>query len=307
MQTALVIMAAGIGSRFRGGIKQLTPVGPNGELIIDYSIHDALAAGFNEIVFIIRREIEAQVRAQIGDRLAARIGREPNLTRVSYVFQELDDLPPGCAHCAAGRAKPWGTGHALRACRTAVNVPFAVINADDYYGRQAFFDVHDFLCAHGGTQREYCMGGFVLKNTLSPHGSVTRGLCSVDGEGFVRTVTETPRIAPTARGAAADGREIDPDTPVAMNLWGFTPDFLDRLETGFVQFLHTADLAHDEYLLPTVVGGQIVRGEIRVKCLRSPDVWFGVTYREDRAEAERRIAALIRDGVYPAQLWQESK
>ncbi|MBQ1282070.1 MAG: nucleotidyltransferase [Oscillospiraceae bacterium] len=303
MKTALVIMAAGIGSRFRGGIKQFTPVGPNGELIIDYSIHDAIEAGFNEIVFVTRREIEAQMREQIGDRIAALIGKVGNLTRVAYVHQEIDDVPAGFEELAAARAKPWGTGQAILACHGKVTCPFAVINADDYYGKQAFRDVHDFLTAHGEEKGHYCMAGFILKNTLSDFGTVSRGICAVDNTDYLTCVTETHAIEKTPTGARSGDTEIDPETPVSMNMWGFTPDFLDTLEAGFRTFLATEP--GGEYLLPGMVGEQLARGESRVKCLRTGDSWFGVTYQEDRELARASIRSLIEAGVYPEALWAQ--
>jgi len=305
MNTAIVILAAGIGSRFGDGIKQLTPVGPNGELIIDYSIHDALEAGFNEVVFIIRREIEHEVRAMIGDRLEREIGIVPNLRKVSYVYQELDNLPEGvdAAALAAGRRKPWGTGQAILACRGAVSWPFVVINADDYYGKSAFRRIHEFLMEHGNEQGHYCMGGFILKNTLSRYGSVTRGLCEVNREGYLTNVTETRNLVQTETGAEANGIPVDIETPVSMNMWGFTPDFLEGLDTEFREFLRTGDVTRDEFLLPEVVGKRLLTGEARVRCLETGDRWFGVTYKEDRPIVEREIRALVEQGVYPQRLY----
>ena len=307
MNTALVIMAAGIGSRFGGGIKQLTPVGPNGELIIDYSIHDALEAGFNEVVFIIRREIEPELRAMIGGRLERGIGTIPNLRRVSYVYQELDDLPSGfdAAALAADRAKPWGTGQAILACRGVVDCPFAVINADDHYGKSVFRAIHDFLTEHGTERGHYCMAGFVLSNTLSYFGSVTRGLCEVSPAGYLTGITETRNLIRTEQGAEADGVAIDGKTPVSMNMWGFTPDFLEGLEEEFREFLRTGDTVRGEFLLPEVVGRRLKTGEARVRCLETKDRWFGVTYKEDRPIVERRIRELIDAGVYPPRLFSE--
>ena len=304
MKTALVIMAAGIGSRFGGGIKQLTPVGPNGELIIDYSIHDALEAGFNEVVFIIRKEIEPELRAMIGSRLERGIGTIPNLRRVSYVYQELDDLPEGfdAASLAAGRAKPWGTGQAILACRGVVNCPFAVINADDYYGKSAFRAIHEFLTEHGMERGHYCMAGFVLSNTLSYFGSVTRGLCEVSPAGYLTGITKTRNLIRTEQGAEADGIPVDGGTPVSMNMWGFTPDFLEGLGEEFREFLRTGDTVRGEFLLPEVVGRRLKAGTARVRCLETNDRWFGVTYREDRPIVEQRIRELIDAGVYPQRL-----
>ena len=305
MDTALVILAAGIGSRFGGGIKQLTPVGPNGELIIDYSIFDALEAGFNEIVFIVRREIEPELRAMIGDRLERGIGTLPNLRKVSYVYQELSDLPAGfdAAVLTADRKKPWGTGQAILACRGVVSCPFVVINADDYYGKSAFRMIHDFLVEHGAERGHYCMAGFVLKNTLSYFGSVTRGLCEVSAEGYLTGITETRNLIRTEQGAETNGIPVDIETPVSMNMWGFTPDFLEGLEEEFCEFLRTGDAAGGEFLLPEVVGKRLRTGEASVRCLETRDRWFGVTYQEDRPVVEQRIRELIEAGVYPRQLY----
>lgn len=301
MKTALVIMAAGIGSRFGKGIKQLTPVGPNGEMIIDYSIHDALEAGFTEIVFVIRRELESLMRETVGDRIAARIGSG----NVRYVYQELDKVPDGFdgKALAAGRSKPWGTGQAVLACRGTVDVPFAVINADDYYGKRAFRLVHDYLSENAGQTGRCCMAGFVLKNTLSDFGTVTRGVCRIDANGYLADVVETHDISRTPEGAEANGVKLDPENPVSMNFWGFTPDFLDCLEDGFSAFLQTGDLAKGEYLLPAVVDSRIKAGAITVRCLTTEDSWFGVTYAQDRPLVESSIRGLVESGVYPGKLW----
>jgi len=304
MKTAIVIMAAGIGSRFSGGIKQLTPVGPHEELIIDYSIFDALEAGFNEIVFIIRRDLLQEVREQIGDRMEALIGTVPNLQKVSYVFQELTDLPDGIDPAvAAERKKPWGTGQAILACRTAVDCPFVIINADDYYGKQAFRQVHGFLTEHYEEQRHYCMAGFVLENTLSPFGGVTRGLCRLDENGYLTDIAETRNIVPVPDGAETGGIFVDPKTPASMNIWGFTPDFLEGLEDDFRTFLWEADLSGDEFLLPEVVGNRVKSGKARVCCLTTEDRWFGVTYREDKPIVAAEIRKLIEAGIYEEKLW----
>lgn len=308
MRTALVIMAAGIGSRFGGGIKQLTPIGPNGELIIDYSIHDALEAGFNEVVFIIRRELEAEVRRLVGDRLEAGIGTLPNLDRVRYVYQDMEDLPDGFdqAALAAARTKPWGTGHAILACRKILDIPFAVINADDYYGKKAFKSIHYNLIANAGQPGHYCMAGFVLKNTLSKHGGVTRGICQLSGHDYLRSVQETRNLVLTGDCAAGDTGFFELDSVVSMNMWGFNPDFLDILEQNFRKFIENKDgkdLTTEEYLLPTIVGEELKKGTIQVRCLRTEDHWFGVTYQEDKQVAEQEIRDLITVGVYPRKLY----
>lgn len=304
MDTALVILAAGIGSRFGGGIKQLTPVGPNGELIIDYSIYDALEAGFNEIVFIIRREIEPEVRRLVGDRLEAKIGKVPGLRRVSYVYQELTDLPAGSdvPRLTAGRKKPWGTGQAILACRDAVNCPFIVINADDYYGKTAFRKIHEFLLEHGTERGVGCMAGFRLGNTLSDFGSVTRGLCTVGANRKLQGIVETRNIVKTATGAEAGGTAIDPETTASMNMWGFAPDFLENLEADFREFLQSGNTETGEFLLPEVVGTRLQAGTLEIHVLDTADNWFGVTYQEDRPIAEARIRELIQEGKYPEKL-----
>lgn len=301
MKTALVIMAAGIGSRFGKGIKQLTPVGPNGEMIIDYSIHDALEAGFTEIVFVIRRELEPLMRETVGDKIAARIGEE----NVRYVYQELEKVPEGFdgPALAAARSKPWGTGQAVLSCRGSVNVPFAVINADDYYGKKAFRLVHDYLTEHEGEAARCCMSGFILKNTLSDFGAVTRGLCRVDENGYLTDVVETHEIVKTPGGASANGVTLDPDNPVSMNFWGFTPEFLDCLEDGFRDFLETGDRIKGEYLLPAMVDNRIKAGAITVRCLTTEDSWFGVTYAQDKPLVEASFRDLTERGIYPEKLW----
>ena len=255
MKTALVIMAAGIGSRFGGGIKQLAPVGMNGEIIMDYSIHDAIEAGFDKIVFIIRRDIEEAFREAIGSRIekiCEKLGVE-----IAYAYQEREALPEGVS-CPKDRTKPWGTGQAVLACRKVLHEPFAVINADDYYGKEAFVKVHDFLTQYSAEKpNAYCMAGFILKNTLSENGAVTRGICETNENGYLTAVHETSGIVKTAEGAAveADGvlASIDADSCVSMNMWGLTPEFMELLQTGFEEFFkkHSeAELLKAEYLLP---------------------------------------------------------
>lgn len=307
MNTTLVIMAAGIGSRFGGGVKQLTPVGPNGEIIIDYSIHDALEAGFNKIVFIIRKDIEKDFREVIGDRIE-------KICDVAYVFQELDDLPEGFEK-PADRTKPWGTGQAVRCCKGIVNEPFAVINADDYYGKEAFKLIHDFLVSDHAEKAEkqydFCMAGFILGNTLSDNGAVTRGICVVDENEHLIGVNETGGIVKTATGAACDDKDgnqtaCDPASHVSMNMWGFTPDFLDELESGFRTFLSEqkeGDIK-SEYLLPTIVDQLIKSGRANVSVLETTDKWFGVTYKEDKPVVVESIKKLIAEGKYPEKLYK---
>ena len=292
-------MAAGIGSRFGGGIKQLEPVGPNGEIIMDYSIKDAVDAGFNKIVFIIRKDLEEDFRSVIGDRIAKMVPTE-------YVFQELDDLPDGFAK-PAGRTKPWGTGQAILCCRGVVNEPFAVINADDYYGKEAFVKIHDYLenAESSAEKFRFCMAGFILKNTLSENGGVTRGLCEVDEQDHLTAIKETRNIIKTPEGAAVlgeDGRTeiLAPDTHVSMNMWGFTPDILDMLAVGFSDFLSRIPEGNltAEYLLPTIIDDLLKTGQAEVTMLETTDKWFGVTYKEDKEAVVEAIRELIRQGLY---------
>lgn len=301
MKTSLVIMAAGIGSRFGQGIKQLEPVGPDGEIIMDYSIHDALEAGFDRVVFIIRRDLEKDFREVIGERIE-------KICPVAYVFQEKDDLPAGFT-CPAERKKPWGTGQALLACRGTVNEPFAVINADDYYGKEGFRLAHDFLVQNAARSGAYCMAGFILRNTLSENGAVTRGICRVDENGYLTKVTETGGLVatPTGAGVEKDGAvtPVDPDSVVSMNLWALTPDFLDELEAGFPAFL--CGLApgdfKSEYLLPAVIDGMVQSGRATVKVLKTNDRWFGVTYQEDKKAVVDSFRELYGKGVYQVPLY----
>ncbi len=301
MKTALVIMAAGIGSRFGKGIKQLEPLGPSGELIMDYSIHDALEAGFNKVVFIIRKEMEDYFREVIGDRVS-------RFTPVEYAFQELDNLPVGFQK--GERTKPWGTGQAVLACKGIVNEPFVVINADDYYGKEAFKKIYDFL----HTEREkttpfdFCMAGFKLKNTLSDNGGVTRGLCETDEYGLLSKVNETKNIEKVDGKPAIneDGtyRFISGETLCSMNMWGITPDFFSYLEKGFVEFLSSlsVDDVKTEYLLPIIVDNMLKKNEVTVTVLDTDDKWFGVTYQEDKDAVKAALKDLVKQGVYPENI-----
>ena len=302
MDTTLVIMAAGIGSRFGGGIKQLAPVGPNGEIIMDYSIHDAIEAGFNKIVFIIRHDLEKDFKEIIGNRIE-------KLCKVEYAFQENDNLPGGFT-TPAERKKPWGTAHAIMCCRGIVNEPFMVINADDYYGKEAYVKIHDFLVSDEVKNNPYafCMAGFILKNTLSDNGGVTRGVCKVDENNMLVDVVETGDITKVPGGAAVpDGdamKPIDADSYVSMNMWGLTPQFIDGLEAGFVEFLSNVkegDLKA-EYLLPTTIDNLIKAGKATVKVLPTNDKWFGVTYKEDAPVVIDSIKKLVESGEYPNKL-----
>ena len=298
-KTTLVIMAAGIGSRFGAGIKQLTPVGPSGEIIMDYSIHDALEAGFNKIVFIIRRDLEKDFREMIGNRIE-------KLCEVAYAFQELDQLPEGFS-VPEGRTKPWGTGQAVLSCKGLIHEPFAVINADDYYGKQAFAVVHDFLVQHAGTQYEYCMAGFLLKNTLSENGGVTRGICQLDAQNYLTDVVETQNIIKGQDGkihVQGSGEILAADIHVSMNMWGLTPEFLDVLESEFVQFLQNVKPGDikAEYLLPTLIGQMLQEQKVKVSVLETADKWFGVTYAEDRQSVVDALRKLTEAGFYTSPL-----
>ena len=305
-KTALVIMAAGRGSRFGGGIKQLEPIGPGGEIIMDYSIHDALEAGFDRIVFVIRHDLEKDFREVIGDRIE-------KIAPVSYAFQELDDIPSGFT-VPQDRKKPWGTGQAVLSVRDIVNEPFLVINADDYYGKEVFKKIHDYMTGdmdENAPVYDICMGGFILANTLSDNGGVTRGVCEVGEDEILRAVRETYNIIKTADGLTASDKEGNPvtvreDQHVSMNMWGLTPAFIKELERGFPEFLSglkEGDLK-SEYLLPTIIDQMIKDGRARVKVLETRDHWFGVTYKEDKEGVAESIRALISQGVYPEKLFQ---
>ena len=308
MKKALVIMAAGIGSRFGGGIKQLEPVGPSGEIIMDYSIHDAIRAGFDKIVFIIRKDIEKDFYEVIGrriEKICAELGVE-----VAYAFQAADDLPAGVS-VPEGRTKPWGTGQAVLACREILHEPFAVINADDYYGREAFVKVREFLDGYTPERpNDFCMAGFVLKNTLSENGGVTRGVCKADENGMLTEVVETSNIVKTPDGAAVSENgvltPIDADAYVSMNMWGLTPEFISVLERGFEEFFAAGgDLLKREYLLPIFIGELLQKKQVTVRVLETQDRWFGVTYREDKPVVVESFRKLIDEGVYGESVFDD--
>lgn len=303
--TTLVIMAAGIGSRFGGGIKQLAPVGPNGEIIMDYSIHDALEAGFNKIVFIIRKDLEKDFKEIIGNRIE-------KVAKVEYAFQELDELPEGYS-VPAGRTKPWGTGQAVLCAKDLVKEPFLVINADDYYGKEGFKKIHDYMVNEmdpDADPYDMCMGGFILENTLSDNGTVTRGVCEVNPDGTLKDVTETFEIQwKDGVLEAVDGKgnpvTVDPHQHVSMNMWGLPPKFFDELESGFPKFLDNIEEGNlkAEYLLPTIIDQMIKSGRGAVKVLETRDKWFGVTYQADKQTVVDSIRKLIADGVYKEHLY----
>ena len=304
--TTLVIMAAGIGSRFGGGIKQLTSFGPNGEIIMDYSIYDAIEAGFNKVVFVIRKDLEQEFKSIIGNRIESRV-------KVGYAFQELRDIPEGCVF-PEGRTKPWGTGQAVLCCRDLIQEPFAVINADDYYGKNAFRLMHDYLNRiddKNGASLRVGMAGFILKNTLSEHGGVTRGLCSVNSREELLGISETKNIVRTDYGAAVQNPDgslspIDENCPVSMNFWGFTPEIFNVLGEGFKDFINGLDedsLLTGEYLLPDVVDDLLRAKKTSVSVLKTDDQWFGVTYKEDVPLVIEKIRESIERGEYPFRLW----
>ena len=303
-KTTLVIMAAGLGSRFGEGLKQLAKVGPSGEIIMDYSIHDALEAGFNKIVFIIRKDIEADFKEVIGNRIE-------KIADVAYAYQELDKLPEGFTK-PADRTKPFGTGHAVLCTKGIVDGPFAVINADDYYGKEAFVKVHDFLVAdHDASEKlQFCMAGFILGNTLSDNGAVTRGVCQVDENDHLVKVVETGGLVKTADGAGVEKEDgtvepISAGVHVSMNMWGFSEDMITILEDNFIEFLQNipeGDIKK-EYLLPTIVDDQIQSGKAEVTVLETKDKWFGVTYKEDKQIVMDSFKALVEAGVYKEKLF----
>ena len=299
---ALVIMAAGIGSRY-GGLKQLDAVGPSGEIIIDYSIYDAIRAGFSKVVFVIRRDIEAAFREKIGNRIQDRI-------ETAYVFQELDQIPEGFP-LPLGRTKPWGTGQAVLICREEIDRPFAVINSDDFYGASSFAGLADYLrqASDRDGVADYCMMGFTLKNTLSEFGTVSRGFCRVDREGYLEDIQERLKIRKTGEKVSytengSDWIEENPESIVSMNMWGFTPGIFPELEKGFSTFLREKiEIPKSEYLLPEEVGMLVRNKKATVKVIPTAEKWFGVTYPEDKPLVQKAIGILVDEGVYPKMLW----
>ena len=310
MKTTLVIMAAGIGSRFGGGIKQLAPVGLHGEIIMDYSIHDAMEAGFDKIVFIIRKDIEEAFREAIGERIEKICAKQG--VEVAYAYQDRENLPTGVT-CPAERTKPWGTGQAVLACREILHEPFAVINADDYYGKEAFVKLHNFLTQYTLEQADaLCMAGFILKNTLSDNGSVTRGVCETNADGYLTAVHETSNIVKVPDGVAVDEdgtlTPINAESYVSMNMWGLTSEFMKCLEDGFVEFFENTPaekLLKAEYLLPIYIDELLQNCKVSVKVLDSHDKWFGVTYKEDKESVMAAFKKLIADGVYKEDLFSD--
>ena len=297
----LIVMAAGMSSRY-GSLKQIDPVGNHGQLIIDYSVYDAIRAGFERVIFIIKKENDADFRAAIGDRMAGAV-------QVDYAYQDLSDLPEGYS-VPEGRGKPWGTTHAVLSARDLIDGPFAVVNADDYYGPEAFRLIYDWLVAHPDGD-EYAMVSYLLGKTVTENGSVTRGICEVNEDGCLRKITE--RVGIEKDGENARVRESDGSvtvfpgsTVVSMNFWGFTGGFIDHAKRMFPQFLESAlqdDPLKREFYLPAAVEQLLEEGAASVKVLRSSDQWFGVTYREDKPTVVRAIAALTAQELYPDALW----
>ncbi|MBO4432501.1 MAG: NTP transferase domain-containing protein [Clostridia bacterium] len=283
----LVVMAAGMGSRF-GGLKQLEPIGPGGEALLDFSVYDAKAAGFNKVVFIIKHAIEDDFKRIVGARIEKQID-------VQYVFQETDKLPAGYT-CPADREKPWGTGHAVWCCRDVVKTPFAVINADDYYGKSAYSQIYEHLCQD---KNDYCMVGFRLKNTLTENGTVSRGVCNIEN-GKLVSVTERTEIADCKyKSENGEWVQMDEDTVVSMNMWGFTPDIFNFAERDLKEFLdEKIDTPKSEFYLPAIVSRVIEKGEKQVSVLVAEDKWYGVTYKEDKPGVVAALAEKIKNGEY---------
>ncbi|MEY8234991.1 sugar phosphate nucleotidyltransferase [Lachnospiraceae bacterium 66-29] len=296
----LVIMAAGMGSRY-GGLKQIDPIDEQGHIIMDFSIYDAMAAGFEKVVFIIKKANEAAFKESIGERISQKI-------QVEYVYQELEKLPEGFT-VPEGRQKPFGTGHAILCCKEVLDEPFAVINADDYYGKHAYRAIYDYLVSHEDDQLyRYTMVGYALKNTLTENGHVARGICQTDAEGFLTGIDERTHIEKRGAGAAFtedEGKtwtELSMDSTVSMNMWGFSQSILKELESGFVEFLKNnlpKNPLKAEYFLPFAVDGLLSEGKASVQVLNSQDKWYGVTYKEDKEMVVKAISELKKQGLYP--------
>ena len=297
----LVIMAAGMGSRY-GGLKQMDPVGGHGQVILDYSIYDARWAGFETVIFVIKDEIEADFKERVGSRIEGSMD-------VRYAFQRMDGLPEGYS-IPEGRVKPWGTAQAALAAQPFIDGPFAIINADDYYGRSAFQVIYDYLSGNPGRD-EYAMVAYRLENTVTDHGHVARGVCQVGADGLLTGIVERTRIekGPPLRFTEDGGQtwtQLPQDTMVSMNFWGFTPSLLDQARAQFPDFLDKALASNPlkaEYLLPTLVGRLIQQGRATVRALSSGDKWYGVTYQEDKPTVTAAIARMTAEGLYPRSLW----
>lgn len=302
MKPTLLILAAGIGSRY-GSLKQLDQIGPSGETIVDYSIYDAIRAGFGKVVFVIKENIATEFREVFDGKLNGKI-------EVDYAFQEIHKVPEGTIY-SNERKKPWGTGHAVLMAADLINEPFAVINADDFYGRGSYQALADFYKDWKPSKiNSYCMVGFELGKTLSENGSVSRGVCKADGCGLLLEVTERTKIERDQKGIAYTGENeesfyLDDRTTVSMNFWGFTPSFFSYLEEGFLEFMKiNASSPKAEFYIPAVINDLLKRKEASVKILANSDQWFGMTYREDREMVVSKISELVKAGIYPANLWK---
>lgn len=295
MAKSLVVLAAGIGSRY-GGLKQMDPMVPSGEFIIDYSVFDAIRAGFTKAVFVIRPDIEADFRSTIGSRIESHIDTH-------YVFQKLTDLPNGFS-VPGGREKPWGTAHAIMQSREAITEPFAVVNADDFYGRESYEVLGRFLDSSASATDKYAMVGFPLRGTLSDHGTVTRGICHVDNDDMLISIVETDGIEPDGDGAQAPGIELTGSEPTSMNIWGFKPAIYDHLDRAFLEFLKSrGDEAKTECLIPAVVDELVQASAASVKVLPTSSSWFGITNPDDKPRVVDAIRDLVNQAEYPESLW----
>lgn len=299
MKPTLFILAAGMGSRY-GGLKQIDGLGPNGETIMDYSVYDALRAGFGKIVFVIRKDFEDDFRRVVLSKYAGKVTCE-------LCFQSVDKVPSGCTYNPE-RTKPWGTNHAVLMGKDLIHEPFAVINADDFYGKESFQVLADYLKSVEGTQGRYCMVGYRVCNTLSENGSVSRGVCTTDAEGYLTDVVERTKIENKAGSIVYTENDVDtplePNTPVSMNMWGFTPEYFQYAEEAFRRFLAArGQELKSEFYIPTLVNDLIVAGQATCKVLDTPSKWFGVTYAEDRPQVVMKINQLIKEGIYPAKLF----
>ena len=299
MKPTLFVLAAGMGSRY-GGLKQIDGLGPNGETIMDYSVYDALRAGFGKVVFVIRKDFEEAFRKAVISKYADKVPCE-------VCFQSVDSVPEGCTYNPE-RTKPWGTNHAVLMAKDLIKEPFAVINADDFYGRESFQVLADYLKSVEGTTGKYCMVGYRVANTLSENGSVSRGVCATDENGYLTDVVERTKIEKVGDKIiyTEDGvdTEISPNSPVSMNMWGFTPEYFEYVEKAFVEFLQArGQELKSEFYIPTLVNDMIRSGKATCKVLDTTSKWFGVTYAEDRPQVVMKINSLVKEGVYPEKLF----
>ena len=299
MKPTLFVLAAGMGSRY-GGLKQIDGLGPNGETIMDYSVYDALRAGFGKVVFVIRKDFEEAFREVVISKYADKVPCE-------VCFQSVDKVPEGCTYNPE-RTKPWGTNHAVLMAKDLIREPFAVINADDFYGRESFQVLADYLKSVEGTTGKYCMVGYRVANTLSENGSVSRGVCATDENGYLTDVVERTKIEKVGDKIiyTEDGvdTEIAPNSPVSMNMWGFTPEYFEYVEKAFVEFLQArGQELKSEFYIPTLVNDMIRSGKATCKVLDTTSKWFGVTYAEDRPQVVMKINSLVKEGVYPEKLF----